>query len=156
MSDIEQSSATLPFSAKDIAVYLPLAASSLAFAWEVGSFLPIGGAAFGLFSISEHLTFALQALPFAVGFCVSCSVVPILLRQTSARAQQLTFLLRWFAIIFATVIALVGSATLYFIARRSSHLWFPFGTATMIVLGYAGAMAYFADLLRRIQMSTLF
>jgi hypothetical protein len=34
--------------------------------WEVGSFVPIGRGAFSMFSLSEHLLFALQALPIAL------------------------------------------------------------------------------------------
>ncbi|ODM77816.1 hypothetical protein [Bradyrhizobium elkanii] len=33
--------------------------------WEIGSFAGIGSSAFGVFSLTEHLAFALQTLPFA-------------------------------------------------------------------------------------------
>lgn len=58
------------FSLKDAVVVIPLLGSALAMSWEVGSFLPIGGAAFSYFSISEHLAFAVPALPFAIGFSI--------------------------------------------------------------------------------------
>jgi hypothetical protein len=54
------------WSLKDALIVIPFLASALALAWEVGYFVRIGGGAFGLFSIVEHLTFALQALPIAL------------------------------------------------------------------------------------------
>lgn len=53
-------------SVKDAAVLIPLGGSALALCWEVGSFLPIGGAAFSFFSITEHIAFAVPALPLAL------------------------------------------------------------------------------------------
>jgi hypothetical protein len=51
---------------KDGLVVVPFLASGLAMTWEVGFFLRIKGGAFGLFSVAEHVTFALQALPVAL------------------------------------------------------------------------------------------
>lgn len=59
------------FSLKDTIVILPVMGTGLAMCWEVGSFLPIGGAAFSYFSITEHLAFAVPALPFAILFSLS-------------------------------------------------------------------------------------
>jgi hypothetical protein len=55
------------WSLKDVLVAIPFVASTLALTWEVGYFLKIGGGSFGLFSLTEHITFAIQALPFALG-----------------------------------------------------------------------------------------
>jgi hypothetical protein len=56
------------FQFKDALVAAPLYGFGLALAWEVGSFRPIGGGgAFFVFSLQEHLLFALGALPIAVG-----------------------------------------------------------------------------------------
>jgi hypothetical protein len=57
-------------SLKDLTVLVPAAGSALALAWEVGSFLPIGGSAFGMFTITEHLVFALQAMPVALSLAL--------------------------------------------------------------------------------------
>jgi hypothetical protein len=54
------------WSLKDALIAIPFLASALALTWEVGYFIRIRGGAFGLFSIPEHLTFALQALPLAL------------------------------------------------------------------------------------------
>jgi hypothetical protein len=54
-----------PWSVKDGLIAIPFLASALALTWEVGFFVRVKAGAFGIFSISEHLTFALQALPVA-------------------------------------------------------------------------------------------
>ncbi len=51
---------------KDYLVSVPLLGTTLAIVWEVGTFVPIGGEAFGLFSVSEHISFALKALPLGI------------------------------------------------------------------------------------------
>jgi hypothetical protein len=58
--------AVVKWSLKDALIVIPFLASALALTWEVGYFARIKGGAFGLFSIAEHLTFALQALPIAL------------------------------------------------------------------------------------------
>ena len=58
--------AVAKWSLKDVLIVIPSLASALALTWEVGYFVRIRGGAFGLFSIAEHLTFALQALPIAL------------------------------------------------------------------------------------------
>jgi hypothetical protein len=63
---------------KDALVALPFVGSAIAMSWEVGSFIPIsgiGGSTFGLFSLSEHLTFAMEALPFALVFAALLPVI---------------------------------------------------------------------------------
>jgi hypothetical protein len=56
----------ISWSPKDALIVGPFLASGLALTWEVGFFVRIKGGAFGLFSIGEHVTFALQALPAAL------------------------------------------------------------------------------------------
>jgi len=51
---------------KDVLIAIPFFASALALTWEVGFFSVIKGGSFGIFSIAEHITFALQALPIAL------------------------------------------------------------------------------------------
>jgi|GEM_PF-4378733 len=58
----------LSLQAKDFLVVSPVAASALAMCWEVGYFARIGGGVFGAFSLSEHINFALPALPAALSF----------------------------------------------------------------------------------------
>jgi hypothetical protein len=58
------------WSLKDGLVAIPFIASALALTWEVGYFLKIGGGSFGLFSLAEHITFAIQALPAAIAVTI--------------------------------------------------------------------------------------
>jgi hypothetical protein len=55
---------------KDWLVFVPLLSSALAITYEIGSFIPLGSLAFGLFSVSDHLLWALQALPLALALVV--------------------------------------------------------------------------------------
>jgi len=55
-----------PWQIKEALIVVPLLASALALTWEVAFFLRIKGSAFGFFNVSEHITFALQALPIAL------------------------------------------------------------------------------------------
>ena len=56
--------ATLPF--KDLFILLPLLASALAFAFNVGYFSALDVDYFSFFSLSEHIVFSLQGLPLAI------------------------------------------------------------------------------------------
>ena len=81
------------WSLKDALIAIPFLASALALTWEVGYFGRISGGAFGLFSIAEHLTFALQALPIALvvampavaGLAIVNLWKPLALRSRTAR-----------------------------------------------------------------------
>jgi hypothetical protein len=64
------------FETKDVLVALPLIGSAIALSWEIGSFIPIGFGPYGLFSLSEHLLFATQALP--IGLLVA-ALIPVLI-----------------------------------------------------------------------------
>jgi hypothetical protein len=78
-----------PWSLKDGLVAIPSLASALALSWEVGYFLKIGGGSFGLFSLVEHITFAVQALPFAL-FLTTLAVVTVFTRLFVGTAPSLT------------------------------------------------------------------
>jgi hypothetical protein len=83
------------FSLKDFLIYIPAAGSAIALSWEVGSFLPIGSHGFMLFSLTEHLQFAIQALPVAMVIAI-LTVTTLLggavlrgrLRQVSSSADD--------------------------------------------------------------------
>ncbi|MGA8294026.1 MAG: hypothetical protein WB820_16340, partial [Rhodoplanes sp.] len=51
---------------KELLVAVPFLGSSIAVAYDVGFFYGIDIHLFTLFSITEHITFALEALPFAM------------------------------------------------------------------------------------------
>ncbi|HXO70048.1 MAG TPA: hypothetical protein VN838_13890 [Bradyrhizobium sp.] len=74
-------------SIKDGLVVVPFLGSAIALSYEVGSFLPIGRTAFYLFSVAEHLLFALQALPIALVLACWCMVlIAVADASTSRRA----------------------------------------------------------------------
>ena len=52
---------------KDMTAAAPFIATSFAFAFNVGYFWSIDIGWFSLFSLSEHVVFALRALPVAIG-----------------------------------------------------------------------------------------
>ena len=71
------------FGTKDALVALPFMGSAIAMSWEVGTFIPIsgvGGGTFGLFSLSEHLSFAIEALPIGLVFA---ALLPIIFTAAS-------------------------------------------------------------------------
>jgi hypothetical protein len=70
---------------KDYIVVVPTLGTALAISWEVGSFLPIGGIAFGAFSLTEHLVFALQALP--IGFIVALVASAVITMRGRSRIR---------------------------------------------------------------------
>src|SRR5260370_28217156 len=112
---------TPSWSFKDGLVIIPFFASGLALTWEVGFFLRIKGGAFGLFSVSEHITFALQALPAALALAaliiVGSNYTTILdvygsVTGLSARQPVLYAKLKRFfwPLFFLTVIAILALA----------------------------------------------
>ena len=82
------------WSLKDALVAIPVLASALALTWEVGYFLRIGGGSFGLFSLAEHITFAIQALPYALGLTTFAVIMSFLKTKMSpglsSKQQSLT------------------------------------------------------------------
>jgi hypothetical protein len=91
----EEEEAVAKWSLKDALIVIPFLASALALTWEVGYFARIRGGAFGLFSIAEHLTFALQALPIAMAVSTmtvmglaSASIIIIASRSLPAHRLQ--------------------------------------------------------------------
>jgi hypothetical protein len=58
------------WSLNELAVVVPIVASGFAFAFVVGYFLAFDIAWFPFFSLSEHVVFALRALPIAIGASV--------------------------------------------------------------------------------------
>jgi len=77
------------FGAKDAAIFFPIVGSAIAMCWELGSFLPIGGHSFEQFSLTEHILFALPALPPALFFALGC-ITGILWKITDEKALKRT------------------------------------------------------------------
>jgi hypothetical protein len=87
------------FSAREVLVFIPLLGSALALSYDVGYFTGLDIHLFTLFSVSEHITFALQALPLAIacaaGAVCGASIVHELLpddgETDKRRPRWLTF-----------------------------------------------------------------
>jgi hypothetical protein len=64
-------------SLKDLAILIPLVGIVLAVTYDVGFFYGIGIEYFTLFSLQEHILFALQAIPtaFALAFAVPSGIL---------------------------------------------------------------------------------
>jgi hypothetical protein len=62
---------------KEFLVALPVLGSALAITFDVGYFTALDINYFNIFSISEHITFALEVLPTALGISILTIVVPM-------------------------------------------------------------------------------
>lgn len=112
------------WSLKDALIAIPFAASALALTWEIGYFVPIKGAAFGLFSIAEHLTFALQALPIALMVASAALLGLVFNNRSRPRPVQERVLFRILTILPFLLAAGVTIAVWYFFATSDFALIF--------------------------------
>ncbi|MET4799195.1 hypothetical protein ABIA96_001762 [Bradyrhizobium sp. LB11.1] len=62
--ETKQTNLSFKLETKDYLLLVPALASGLAIVYELGSFYPLGTVAFSLFSITDHLLWALQNLPY--------------------------------------------------------------------------------------------
>jgi hypothetical protein len=71
---------------------MPLLGSGLAIAYEIGSFYPLGYGAFGFFSLTEHLLWALGALPIVLivlaGAAIGLTVVSLQRSRNALRRRR--------------------------------------------------------------------
>ena len=128
---------------KDLAVLIPLFATSLAISWEVGRFQPLGG--FLFFSLSEHLLNAMRALPVALGACAYFAILLVFpvaaSTQRSMRrvaAQSTARLIATFAVVIAVGGAGGWYTLKYFKFEPSYREAFLFGAAALmsaVILG---------------------
>jgi hypothetical protein len=89
----------------ELAAVIPLLASAFAFSYVVGYFLAFDLAWFSFFSLSEHVVFALRALPVAAAALVALLIAarnPLLL----SRAMRIWFV---FLIVVAAPVALLSN-----------------------------------------------
>jgi hypothetical protein len=105
---------------KDWLLFVPILGSFLSVVYETGCFIPLGSAAFGLFSLSDHFLWTLQALPLAVAamagiitaqfFTTSVERIP---RIASARSNRFTnAFVRWIIIGAMVISALYLRSTI--------------------------------------------
>jgi hypothetical protein len=75
MTEAPDQSIVQPFAPKDYLVLLPALASAIALSYDVGCFLMYGVTFMGFFSLTEHLVFALEALPLALALGMGIPVI---------------------------------------------------------------------------------
>jgi hypothetical protein len=96
---------------KDWVVLLPTLASGLAITYELGSFLPLGTRAFGLFSLTDHLLWALQVVPYSILLIGVALIGNIYSRAYFQRRKAAASFQRprrgWTAFVFSLIFAVV-------------------------------------------------
>jgi hypothetical protein len=120
------------WSLKDLTVAVPFVASSFAFAFVVGYFYAFDIAWFAFFSFTEHLVFALRALPIAIGGSVGF-LVALRFSQVELRWKWLQNKGHWLAYLW---ICALGIAAL--LAIKGNHL----GLFASFVIVAIGAYIY--------------
>jgi hypothetical protein len=120
------------WSLKDLTVAVPFVASSFAFAFVVGYFYAFDIAWFAFFSFTEHLVFALRALPIAIGGSVGF-LVALRFSQVELRWKWLQNKGHWLA--YGWICALAIAALL---AIKGNHL----GLCASFVIVAIGAYIY--------------
>jgi hypothetical protein len=79
----------LAFSSKELLLFIPALGTAIAVTFDVGFFSGIGVSYFSLFSLSEHLVFALQALPVALIAAAMAFLLSASTRAAILRALQI-------------------------------------------------------------------
>jgi hypothetical protein len=83
----------------DLTAAVPVIATSFAFAFNVGYFTAIDIGWFSIFSLQEHVVFALRAIPIAVValvlFVIGLNLPPLMHSERSTRPGSWPFVLWW-------------------------------------------------------------
>jgi hypothetical protein len=73
---------------KEFLIVIPLIASALAVTFDVGYFWGTDINFFNVFSVSEHVGFAIEALPFALFFAIGSFIVPLLMEHLNVLPKR--------------------------------------------------------------------
>jgi hypothetical protein len=74
---------------KEIAVLVPVFGSTIAVTYDVGFFWGLDINYFTLFSLTEHLVFAIEALPFALGLSFALSILFVGIKALVQREDEI-------------------------------------------------------------------
>jgi len=118
---------------KDMTTAAPFIATSFAFAFNVGYFWSIDIGWFSLFSLSEHVVFALRALPVAIGASI-IFMIGLNFAQLESRFQWLG---RWKQWLFGSWIFVLAAA-----AFVAAALGFRFALCVSFIAVAAGAIIH--------------
>jgi hypothetical protein len=106
----------------DFTAAAPVIATSFAFAFNVGYFSSIDVGWFTLFSLSEHVVFALRALPVAIG-ASTVFMIGLNFQQLESRFKWLSGDKFWLVVIW---ICFLGASAIYAIATAHFGLFVSF------------------------------
>jgi hypothetical protein len=114
---------------KDWLLLVPAMGSCVAVTYEIGCFVPLGSSTFGLFSLSEHLLWALQALPFAMIFVAGAFTALIFQASFESRLEKSAADETAETKARKKVLGVIFVLTLLLIAillRQAAYVWIPF------------------------------
>jgi hypothetical protein len=118
---------------KDLAVIIPLLSSAVALAWEGGYFGVIGGGSFTLFSLSEHIGFAVEALPIGILSSLFFLIVLGYLDRVSKNISEQTRFSDSSVTIFGYISGIVTAAMLTWLSYMTPNMTWLF-TAGLVSL----------------------
>jgi hypothetical protein len=81
----------LDISPKDGLVAIPVIGTILAISYEIGSFMPIGLPSFGLFSLSEHVLFAMEVFPVTIPMAIGLTIGLATISPLERKLDELVF-----------------------------------------------------------------
>jgi hypothetical protein len=128
------------FSPKDYVVLLPVLASAMAVTYDVGYFGALDISYFSFFSLSEHIVFAIQALPFAI---IAAMAVLYVTNFWMARLRPLKLKPSVTTILVVLTIGTIVGAVVLFITGPVSIGLFVLCIPIMFALGYYEAPSQF-------------
>jgi hypothetical protein len=133
---------------KDLAVVAPLIGSGFAFAYVVGYFSAFDISWFPFFSLSEHVVFALRALPVAIGMSVPL-MIALRFAELRSHWKWLHGKDTWFAHVWISILAV---ASVY--AFLSNHIGMLAGFALMGVATFIRSRVSFSSLANLLYWAT--
>jgi hypothetical protein len=108
--------------------YIPLLGAAVALTFDVGFFYSIGISFFTLFSLSEHIVFAIQAFPIALFLLIGFSTVPIMMGRGGGSVpspydpEKVSKPRRIAAYVFLFVLFLIAISVLAYLLVRAPEM----------------------------------
>jgi hypothetical protein len=116
--------------------YYPLIAATVAISFDVGCFYAIDISLFTLFSLSEHIVFALEALPIALAILlVGTIIIPAMFSRFQPNKPPTTASPKWYQKVIAIVIVVILlGALISFVFYAIYDLWRTSPALVLIIL----------------------
>ena len=120
---------------KDLFVLIPLLGSALAVIFDVGYFSGININLFSIFSLSEHIVFALEVLPEALMFAFVVSLLAVYIHILRSRINE-----RLITAIVVVLVIVIVALTLWYLIFWRGQYWLGIGTA--VAFGFCLALSF--------------